>query len=238
MKKPLLLLQFRPSPTAEHEIECIKRAMKLKNKELEVVNVTEGDTLPAINDLRNYNGVILGASSDYNISSLSKDIKSKCYSVKPVIKYLIKNDIPTLGICFGHQLLALFSGGKVERDETQAEAGVVKVYLNDHSDKTILFNGFPKSFYLASGHKDSVTKLPKGAKNLAYSSSTRNSIFQIKNDIFGIQQHPELNIDGLVWRLSLFPEYMRDRTLEEVKNDFRPMPYAQKFLLNFKKLLS
>lgn len=235
MTKPILLLQFRPPPTAEHEVKCLKRAMGLKRGELEVVNVTQGDLLPKLKDLGKYKALILGASSDYYISSWSRDTRDKCLKAKPIVEYFVRHDKPTLGICFGHQLLALFLGGKVSRDDKQAEGGVVDIYLKNNSH--ILFEGLPKKFAIASGHKDSVTKLPKGAKLLASSKATKNSVLQIKNNIFGIQQHPELDLDGLLWRLSLFPEYMRGRSIEEVRKEFRPMPYAARVLANFKKLL-
>lgn len=237
MTKLLLLLQFRPPPTAEHEVICIQRAMKLKREQLEIINVTEGDKFPKISNLKKYGGLVLGASSDYDITSLPKDISQKCFSAKPIVNYFVKRDIPTLAICFGHQLLTLFLGGEVRKDQAQAEGGVVEVFLNGHSSKAAIFKNFPKSFYLASGHKDSITKLPKQAKTLAYTKLTTFSAYQIKNNIFSIQQHPELDVDGLVWRLSLFPEYMKGRSIEEIKKDFKPMPYATKLLLNFKKLL-
>lgn len=239
MKKPILLLQFRPSPTAEHEVVCIKRAMGLSDVDIDVRNmVLPGTKLPSTQRLKNYSGFIFGASSDYNVTDWAQDIKNASWSTKYIFDYALKRDIPTLGICFGHQLIALFLGGEVKRDDSQAEGGVVEVFLNGHSDETHLFDDFSKSFFVASGHKDSVTRLPQGAKNLAYSKNTKNSVFQIKNNIFGIQQHPELDVDGLVWRLSLFPEYMKNRSFEEVKKEFRPMPYSTKFLLNFKKLLN
>ena len=237
MTKPLLLLQFRPSPTAEHEVECIKKAMFLLDSEIDIKNVILPETiLPTEKELANYSAFIFGASSDYNATNWSNDIKEKCMSTKYIYEYALKNNTPTLGICFGHQLISLFGGGKVETDAKQSEAGVVEVQLNEAGKKSPIFDGFPRSFSIATGHKDSVTLLPLNATLLGSSRSTKNSVYKINENIFCIQQHPELDVDGLVWRLSLFPEYRRGRSIEEIKKEFVPMPFTTKFLQNFKKL--
>jgi len=239
MKKPILRLQFRPSPTAEHEVECIKKAMELSDAEIEVRNVTSTEsTLPKLEELKNYSAFIFGASSDYNVTDWTSGVKEKCMATKYIYDYALEHSVPTLGICFGHQLIAIFANGKVERDATQSEGGVVEVQLNEVGIKSKIFEDFEESFFVSSGHKDSVTKLPHSAVKLASSKATDNSVFKIQENIFCIQQHPELDVDGLVWRLSLFPEYTRGRSMEEIKNEFQPMPYAAKFLKNFKKLIS
>ncbi len=236
--KKILLLQFRSPKTSQHEVECILRAMEIEKLQMDVINVTEEDKLPQLNNLKDYSGVIFGASSDYYISNLDRQVREKLMSVKPIVDYLIENDIPTLGICFGHRLLCLLAGGKVESDENQTEGGIVKIKLNEIALKSRLFEGIDNEFLIVSGHKDSVTQLPKNAILLAQTERTINSIIQIKNNIYGIQQHPELDVDGLVWRLSLFPEYQRGRTMDEIKSEFAPMPYAKKLMENFRKIVN
>ncbi len=140
-------------------------------------------------------------------------------------------------ICFGHQLMAYFFGGKVERDETQAEGGIISIELLPKGTKTLIFKNIPKKFSAVSGHKDSVVRLPKKAKLLARSQKTKFQSYKIKNNIYCVQFHPELDTDGLVYRMSLFPEYARGRSLEEIKKEFVDMPYAVKTLENFKDLV-
>lgn len=114
-----------------------------------------------------------------------------------------------------------------------AETETYNIKINSNGKNTILFKNIPDDFYVVLGHKNSVTKLPSGAKLLASSKRCKNQAYQIKNNIFCTQFHAELDRNELVWRLSLYPAYMKGKTVEEVKKTFKPTPHSKKVIKNF-----
>lgn len=101
----------------------------------------------------------------------------------------LKLGIPVLGICYGHQLLANSSGGKVKKGKS--EFGKVTLKINENND---LFKGLPKKFSVWMSHRDSVNKLPKDFTISATSDYTKCAVFQNKKlKIYGLQFHPEVS---------------------------------------------
>jgi GMP synthase (glutamine-hydrolysing) len=71
---------------------------------------------------------------------------------------IFKLNVPILGLCYGHQLIALHFGGTVAKGKTK-EYGQADVTIKDHSD---LFKGLGKSERVWMSHWDVVTKAPAG----------------------------------------------------------------------------
>ena len=96
--------------------------------------------------------------------------------------------IPTLGICYGAQLLALDLGGEVARTGA-SEFG--KTDLDGGAGA--LFNGLPDAQTVWMSHGDRVTALPEGFEALA---SSEGSPFAAVADearrFYGVQFHPEV----------------------------------------------
>jgi GMP synthase (glutamine-hydrolysing) len=96
--------------------------------------------------------------------------------------------IPTLGICYGAQLMALDLGGTVERTGV-SEFG--KTSLN--AEESELFAGLPDEQSVWMSHRDTVTAPPAGAKVVAVSPSTPVAAFEEQERrLFGVQFHPEV----------------------------------------------
>lgn len=232
--RKLLVIQFRSGKSLQHEQECILRAGEWNEQEVEFVNTlsSENDVLTGT-DLDLYKGVILGGSGQVNISDWSEDKKEKVLKAGPLIKQAIDQDKPLLGICFGHQLISYLLGGTVEADPKQAETGTFEINLNSNGVNTPLFAGLPNKFYATEGHKNSVTRLPTEAVLLAASKNCKVEAYRIKNNIYGVQFHPELDREGMKTRLELFPSYTKGKTIEEILADYQPTPYAKQVITNF-----
>lgn len=98
-------------------------------------------------------------------------------------------DVPLLGVCYGHQLIAYALGGKVEKGKS-AEYGLGKITV-DNED--LLFKGVPKEFTAWVSHFDEVKALPKGFVALAHSETCAIEAMRHKERrIFGTQFHPEV----------------------------------------------
>ena len=102
---------------------------------------------------------------------------------------------PVLGICYGHQLLALALGGRVEDNPRGRHIGTVDVRLTQAADGDPLFGGFEQVLHLPVSHRQSVTELPAGARALATAERDPNHAFAIGDYAWGVQFHPEFDAD-------------------------------------------
>lgn len=109
---------------------------------------------------------------------------------KSNFKLLNKNGIKILGICFGHQLLAVHLGGKLtpggNPEYGQTEVQIIK--------DNALFKGLEHIQLVWMSHGDEVRELSEGLIPLALSGKNRIAAFtNNKNTIFGMQFHPEVS---------------------------------------------
>lgn len=96
---------------------------------------------------------------------------------------------PTVGVCFGHQLLAHALGGRTERAVGGWGVGALTMAITDAPDwmdpplaeATLLYS-----------HQDQVAALPPGARVLATADHCPVAMLAIGDDAVGIQAHPEL----------------------------------------------
>lgn len=107
----------------------------------------------------------------------------------------VEAGLPTLGVCFGHQLLAQALGGEVEQNPRGREMGTVGVRLLA-SDP--LLAGLPSTLEANMSHRDSATRLPAGAVVLGASDLDPNALVRFGERAIGMQFHPEF--DALVMR--------------------------------------
>jgi GMP synthase (glutamine-hydrolysing) len=96
--------------------------------------------------------------------------------------------IPTLGICYGMQLMARDLGGNVERTGG-SEFGRADL----HAEGGALFEQIPNDQVVWMSHRDSVTAPPEGAAVTAASPSTPIAAFEApERGLYGVQFHPEV----------------------------------------------
>jgi GMP synthase (glutamine-hydrolysing) len=96
--------------------------------------------------------------------------------------------IPTLGICYGAQLMALELGGRVDRTDA-SEFGKTALQAAPGA----LFNGLPEEQTVWMSHRDSVVAPPRGATVVATSPSTPVAAFESRvRGLYGVQFHPEV----------------------------------------------
>ncbi len=106
-------------------------------------------------------------------------------------KKILDFNIPTLGICFGHQILSKLYGGSIKQSKHR-EFGLAKIYKKKNS---LIVNSFfsKKSKEVWMSHADQVTKLPKNFKVVASSDNSKFAIIENKiKKFYGVQFHPEV----------------------------------------------
>jgi GMP synthase (glutamine-hydrolysing) len=96
--------------------------------------------------------------------------------------------VPTLGICYGMQLMARDLGGRVERTGA-SEFGRTEL----RAEGGALFEHVPEDQVVWMSHRDSVTAPPEGARVTGSSPSTPIAAFEAaERGLYGVQFHPEV----------------------------------------------
>jgi GMP synthase (glutamine-hydrolysing) len=131
----------------------------------------------------------------------------------------VNRDVPFLGVCFGHQVMAEVLGGTVE-GMGEYELGYTKVQQVGESE---LFQNVDDPFVVFNAHSDTVTELPDKAQLLAENEFGVHA-FQ-KDKIFTIQGHPEYDLETAreVTKAMDVPESKQ----REVLADITPERYAE-----------
>jgi GMP synthase (glutamine-hydrolysing) len=97
--------------------------------------------------------------------------------------------VPTLGICYGMQLMARELGGTVEANDV-SEYGKADVELDGSAE---LFHDLASEQVVWMSHRDSVTAAPAGARVTASSETTPIAAFEDPaRGLYGVQFHPEV----------------------------------------------
>jgi GMP synthase (glutamine-hydrolysing) len=102
---------------------------------------------------------------------------------------ILETDLPILGLCYGHQILAQLTNGKVEPAKCK-EYGIAYVII----DKPVgVLEGLSEKEKVWMSHGDTVISLPKEFEALAHTENCPVAAFRHKNKpIYGLQWHPEV----------------------------------------------
>ena len=108
-------------------------------------------------------------------------------------------NVPLVGVCFGHQIIAQALGGKVEKFGGGWAMGR-QVY--DFDDGEVALNAW---------HQDQVTEVPPDARVVGRNEFCPNAAFVYKGRAYSVQAHPEFDDDAVrllldVRRASVTPE--------------------------------
>jgi len=107
------------------------------------------------------------------------------------LRNAVTAQLPVLGICYGHQLLAHAMGGTVDYHPRGREIGTVEVRLTDAAGRDPLFGDLPPVFFAHATHAQSVVALPPGAVLLAGNDDEPHHAFRLGRLAWGVQFHPE-----------------------------------------------
>ncbi len=181
MKRVLALQNYWDDPPGylgeimqEHDIPC------------DIVSVDK-DAIP---DPARYSAIIaLGGPQNAN----AHDKFPYLLREKELLRVVVEQDIPYLGICLGGQLLASALNAPVTRHHL-TEVGFFTVELTNEGKKDPLFQGLPGYQQVIHWHEDTFA-LPGGAIKLASSENTANQAFRVGHRAYGLQYHIEVTSD-------------------------------------------
>jgi GMP synthase (glutamine-hydrolysing) len=152
-----------------------------------IIEVSKGEVLP---NFEAVSGVVITGS--HAMVTERRDWSE--YTAKWLLG-AVDRQIPILGICYGHQLLAHALGGEVSNNPHGLEFGTVEVRLNGSAENDALLKGLGNPIHVHACHTQSVLKLPAGAEALASSHLDPHQAFRLGERIWGIQFHPEFDAE-------------------------------------------
>lgn len=112
-------------------------------------------------------------------------------------KSAVEAGIPTLGVCYGHQLLAYAFGGQVGNNPKGTQEGTTTIQLTPtgRADPLLGRLGVEK-FEAQVSHAQSALALPPGATRLAFDDWDANQAFRVdRYACWGVQFHPEMDAE-------------------------------------------
>jgi GMP synthase-like glutamine amidotransferase len=154
--------------------------------ELDERHVHAGDELPGLDG---YDGLVVlgGPQSALDTPEQSPEL----VGVRELLRHALADDVPTLAICLGAQLLAQVGGGTVRPAVDGPEVGALLVAKRDAADKDPVFGPLPLSPDVVQFHHDEISQLPAGATLLASSPMYANQAFRVGRHVYGLQFHIE-----------------------------------------------
>jgi GMP synthase-like glutamine amidotransferase len=148
--------------------------------EFKVYNVVEGHYPP---DSERYDAyLVTGSKAD----SFGSDVWIDTLKAYLLDRYQRGDKL--LGVCFGHQILALVLGGKAERAEQGWGLGVHRYRMQE---KPEWMSPDLEELDMLISHQDQVTKLPENATLLASSEFCPIASYCIGDQVLCFQGHPE-----------------------------------------------
>ena len=112
--------------------------------------------------------------------------------VKDLIRDAVAGEVPTLGICLGHQLIAVALGGSVGPNPLGQQVGVLDVGWTDDAAADELVGGAAGRIGV-QWNDDVVTALPEGATVLARTARGELQAARFAPTVWGVQLHPEVD---------------------------------------------
>ena len=164
-----------------------------KNIEFYEIDLHAGDPIP---DIKDFDGLwAMGGS----MNVWEEDEYPWLIEEKQIIRKAVETlEMPFLGICLGHQLLADAMGGSVDRAD-HMEIGLFAVKPTRSGTNHPLLLNLPENMQWVNVHLAEVTRAPEHAIILADSSACKNHVMQIGQYAYSCQFHPEVcsdTVDG------------------------------------------
>jgi GMP synthase (glutamine-hydrolysing) len=102
--------------------------------------------------------------------------------------------LPILGVCFGHQLMSLALGGRVDYHPESMAVGTFDVALTEAGSESPLLRGVPGTFPAHMFHAQVVLEPPPDSEVLASCDHDPHCVLSHGPDQLSVQFHPEFDV--------------------------------------------
>ena len=197
---------------------------------VQTINPIRGDPFPDVDSLA---GLVLTGSA-----AMVTDRQDWSERTAQWLLDLLPREIPLLGICYGHQLLAHALGYTVADNPRGPEEGTVPIHLTAAAAQDALFAGLQNPFWAQVSHRQSVLQLPEGAILLARSDKEPIHAYRFGRCAWGVQFHPEFDADIQLAYIRRTANCLRDAGYDPdlLAQQVRPTPEAAGLLRQFGQL--
>jgi GMP synthase (glutamine-hydrolysing) len=193
----------------------------------EVRALHEGDSLPALDETER----VLITGSPHMVTERHPWSEAAAAWLKSAHE----QNIPLLGVCYGHQLLAHALGGQVDWNPNGRQIGLTNITFTDAAQADPLLSALAPQTRAYTTHRQVVRELPTNAVRLAATAKDPNHAFRIGARSWGVQFHPEF--DGPI--MAAYVRVRRDALIDEAFNldaltaELPPTPAAHALLARF-----
>lgn len=184
--------------------------LKLLQPESEVAVAFPADeqsTLPTIDQLKTFDGVLWTGSSLYVQDQSPAVMRQLAFA-----DVVFESGVPFYGSCWGLQIATVVAGGEVGPNPKGREIGItLPIELTEAGKKHACFQGRKENFNALCVHLDEVVKLPENSVVLAGNehSAVQALTFRYKkSEFFGVQYHPEFLVSDMVFIIRFLSELL------------------------------
>ncbi len=160
-------------------MDNIKREIEQRNLKYRIYRHSEPPDFENLNDVQ---GIILsgGPGDPYGPLNITADLLA-----------IMNFDVPTLGLCLGHEIIAVANKGKISKLK-QSQDKMERVFIDKENNP--IFKGLNNEVFLRKKHYRHVTELPKNFEVIAHSEICPVEVIKHKTkNIYGFQGHPEVS---------------------------------------------
>jgi GMP synthase (glutamine-hydrolysing) len=177
---------------------------------LDVRRPYAGEVLPV--DLDGHDSLlVLGGSMGAN----DDDVHAWLASTKELVREAAHRGLPTLGICLGHQLVAVALGGEAGPNPQGQQLGLLSLHWTDDAREDDLTHGLIGTRAGVHWNDDVVLRPPEGTVVLARAPGGEVQVVRFAPTGWGVQLHPEVDEEIL----AAWAEDDRDRYDEGVLDE-------------------
>jgi GMP synthase (glutamine-hydrolysing) len=208
--------------------QWFQRGLGLAEGDVTVVNVQAGQDLPPMGRIAA--ALVTGSAA---MVTQRHDWSER---TAQWLEDAVRRDVPLLGVCYGHQLLAHALGGRVGDNPRGREIGTVRIdcLVSAATDPLLAAAGV---FSAQATHLQTVVELPRNATVLARSSHDDHQAVRYAKRAWGLQFHPEFSVAAMRGYVRLRSDALRNEGMDaaRISATVQSSPRARALLRRFLK---